>query len=128
MGGRGLILQNGRSCSITDPASLPPKTKSLALHLYRAGRLEAPRRLRLPQRFADDVAALVCALSTEVAARCHQVRLFRAPPICMSGVSVLCLLLILSPQLSVSPLGLSVLGYGSGLGLHVCLSAHPCLH
>ncbi|KYO40322.1 hypothetical protein Y1Q_0009001 [Alligator mississippiensis] len=47
-------------------------TKSLALHLYRAGRLEAPRRLRLPQRFADDVAALVCALSTEVAARCHQ--------------------------------------------------------
>ncbi|XP_025059614.1 dedicator of cytokinesis protein 6-like [Alligator sinensis] len=47
-------------------------TKSLALHLHRAGRLEAPRRLRLPQRFADDVAALVCALSTEVAARCHQ--------------------------------------------------------
>uniref|UniRef100_A0A8C4WTC3 Dedicator of cytokinesis 6 n=1 Tax=Gopherus evgoodei TaxID=1825980 RepID=A0A8C4WTC3_9SAUR len=40
--------------------------KSMALHLHQAEKLEAPRRLRFPSRFVDDVAALVGAVSIEI--------------------------------------------------------------
>uniref|UniRef100_A0A8C4WSG1 Dedicator of cytokinesis 6 n=1 Tax=Gopherus evgoodei TaxID=1825980 RepID=A0A8C4WSG1_9SAUR len=43
--------------------------KSMALHLHQAEKLEAPRRLRFPSRFVDDVAALVGAVSIEIASR-----------------------------------------------------------
>ncbi|XP_044850414.1 dedicator of cytokinesis protein 6 isoform X4 [Mauremys mutica] len=43
--------------------------KSMALHLHQAEKLEAPRRLRFPSRFVDDVAALVGAVSLEIASR-----------------------------------------------------------
>ncbi|TFJ98337.1 sodium-dependent phosphate transporter 1 [Platysternon megacephalum] len=43
--------------------------KSLALHLHQAQKLEAPRRLRFPSRFVDDVAALVGTVSIEIASR-----------------------------------------------------------
>ncbi|XP_053868319.1 dedicator of cytokinesis protein 6 isoform X1 [Malaclemys terrapin pileata] len=43
--------------------------KSLALHLHQAQKLEAPRRLRFPSRFVDDIAALVGTVSIEIASR-----------------------------------------------------------
>uniref|UniRef100_A0A8C8SQK4 Dedicator of cytokinesis 6 n=1 Tax=Pelusios castaneus TaxID=367368 RepID=A0A8C8SQK4_9SAUR len=43
--------------------------KSMALHLHLAGKLEAPRRLRFPSCFVDDVAALVGSVSAEIASR-----------------------------------------------------------
>nr|XP_032636262.1 dedicator of cytokinesis protein 6 isoform X2 [Chelonoidis abingdonii] len=43
--------------------------KSMALHLHQAEKLEAPRRLRFPSRFVDDIAALVGAVSIEIASR-----------------------------------------------------------
>ncbi|XP_067416642.1 dedicator of cytokinesis protein 6 isoform X2 [Emydura macquarii macquarii] len=43
--------------------------KSMALHLHLAGQLEAPRRLRFPSRFVDDVAALVGSVSAEITSR-----------------------------------------------------------
>ncbi|XP_039370294.1 dedicator of cytokinesis protein 6 isoform X3 [Mauremys reevesii] len=43
--------------------------KSMALHLHQAEKLEAPRRLRFPSRFVDDVAALVGAVSLEIVSR-----------------------------------------------------------
>uniref|UniRef100_A0A8C0GDN4 Dedicator of cytokinesis protein 6 n=1 Tax=Chelonoidis abingdonii TaxID=106734 RepID=A0A8C0GDN4_CHEAB len=42
---------------------------SMALHLHQAEKLEAPRRLRFPSRFVDDIAALVGAVSIEIASR-----------------------------------------------------------
>ncbi|XP_074836429.1 dedicator of cytokinesis protein 6 isoform X3 [Carettochelys insculpta] len=46
--------------------------KSMALHLHQADRLSAPRRQRFPGRFTDDIAALVGAVSAEIASRCHK--------------------------------------------------------
>ncbi|CAM4682376.1 dedicator of cytokinesis protein 6 isoform X3 [Caretta caretta] len=43
--------------------------KSMALHLHQAEKLEAPRRERFPSRFVDDIAALVGAVSIEIATR-----------------------------------------------------------
>ncbi|XP_053147840.1 dedicator of cytokinesis protein 6 isoform X4 [Hemicordylus capensis] len=46
--------------------------KSMAHHLFLCDKLEAPRRLRFPGRFVDDISALVCAVSAEIASRCQK--------------------------------------------------------
>uniref|UniRef100_A0A8C8DYK1 Dedicator of cytokinesis 6 n=1 Tax=Oryzias sinensis TaxID=183150 RepID=A0A8C8DYK1_9TELE len=47
-------------------------TKSMAHHLFLTSKLETPRRQRFPDRFVDDIAALVCAVSADIASRYHK--------------------------------------------------------
>ncbi|MED6265370.1 Dedicator of cytokinesis protein 7 [Characodon lateralis] len=47
-------------------------TKSMAHHLFLTSKLETPRRQRYPDRFVDDIAALVCAISADIANRHHK--------------------------------------------------------
>ncbi|KAJ0057836.1 hypothetical protein NL108_002959, partial [Boleophthalmus pectinirostris] len=46
--------------------------KSMAHHLFLTSKLDAPRKLRFPDRFVDDIAALVCAISADIATRYHK--------------------------------------------------------
>ncbi|XP_066529748.1 dedicator of cytokinesis protein 7-like isoform X4 [Hoplias malabaricus] len=46
--------------------------KSMAHHLFLTSRLDMPRRQRFPDRFVDDIAALVCAISADIASRYHK--------------------------------------------------------
>ncbi|XP_077186092.1 dedicator of cytokinesis protein 6 isoform X3 [Paroedura picta] len=46
--------------------------KSMAHHLSLCDKLEAPRKVRFSSRFVDDISALVCALSGEIASRCQK--------------------------------------------------------
>ncbi|KAL7830730.1 hypothetical protein SRHO_G00318570 [Serrasalmus rhombeus] len=46
--------------------------KSMAHHLFLTSRLDIPRRQRFPDRFVDDIAALVCAISADIASRYHK--------------------------------------------------------
>ncbi|XP_035472282.2 dedicator of cytokinesis protein 7 isoform X3 [Scophthalmus maximus] len=46
-------------------------TKSMTHHLFLTSKLDIPRRQRFPDRFVDDIAALVCAISADIASR-HQ--------------------------------------------------------
>uniref|UniRef100_A0A8C4IQL0 Dedicator of cytokinesis 6 n=1 Tax=Dicentrarchus labrax TaxID=13489 RepID=A0A8C4IQL0_DICLA len=48
-------------------------TKSMAHHLFLTSKLDVPRRQRFPDRFVDDIAALVCAISADIAGRYHKV-------------------------------------------------------
>uniref|UniRef100_A0A673LEB2 Dedicator of cytokinesis protein 7-like n=1 Tax=Sinocyclocheilus rhinocerous TaxID=307959 RepID=A0A673LEB2_9TELE len=41
--------------------------KSMSHHLFLSSRLDMPRRQRFPDRFVDDIAALVCAISADIA-------------------------------------------------------------
>uniref|UniRef100_A0A6Q2YE61 Dedicator of cytokinesis 6 n=1 Tax=Esox lucius TaxID=8010 RepID=A0A6Q2YE61_ESOLU len=47
-------------------------TKSMAHHLFMSSRMEVPRRQRFPDRFVDDIAALVCAVGADIAGRYHK--------------------------------------------------------
>ncbi|KAK7940498.1 hypothetical protein WMY93_003824 [Mugilogobius chulae] len=47
-------------------------TKSMAHHLFLTSKLDAPRKQRFPDRFVDDIAALVCAISADIATRYHK--------------------------------------------------------
>uniref|UniRef100_A0A3Q3BHB6 Dedicator of cytokinesis 6 n=1 Tax=Kryptolebias marmoratus TaxID=37003 RepID=A0A3Q3BHB6_KRYMA len=47
-------------------------TKSMAHHLFLTSKLDSPRRQRFPDRFIDDIAALVCAISADIASRYHK--------------------------------------------------------
>uniref|UniRef100_A0A3P8WZM9 Dedicator of cytokinesis 6 n=1 Tax=Cynoglossus semilaevis TaxID=244447 RepID=A0A3P8WZM9_CYNSE len=47
-------------------------TKSMAHHLFLTSKLDIPRRQRFPDRFVDDIAALVCAISADIAGRYHK--------------------------------------------------------
>ncbi|KAL0992883.1 hypothetical protein UPYG_G00100510 [Umbra pygmaea] len=47
-------------------------TKSMSHHLFLSSRMELPRRQRFPDRFVDDIAALVCAVSADIAGRYHK--------------------------------------------------------
>uniref|UniRef100_A0A3Q1FCD0 Dedicator of cytokinesis 6 n=1 Tax=Acanthochromis polyacanthus TaxID=80966 RepID=A0A3Q1FCD0_9TELE len=47
-------------------------TKSMAHHLFLTSKVEAARRQRFPDRFVDDIAALVCAISADIASRYHK--------------------------------------------------------
>uniref|UniRef100_A0A7N6FKZ0 Dedicator of cytokinesis 6 n=1 Tax=Anabas testudineus TaxID=64144 RepID=A0A7N6FKZ0_ANATE len=44
----------------------------MAHHLFLTSKLEVPRRQRFPDRFVDDIAALVCAISADIASRYHK--------------------------------------------------------
>ncbi|KAM9493063.1 dedicator of cytokinesis protein 7 isoform 2-T2 [Clarias gariepinus] len=46
--------------------------KSMAHHLFLTSKLNLPRRQRFPDRFVDDIAALVCAISADIASRHHK--------------------------------------------------------
>uniref|UniRef100_A0ABM5FQN4 Dedicator of cytokinesis protein 6 isoform X6 n=1 Tax=Pogona vitticeps TaxID=103695 RepID=A0ABM5FQN4_9SAUR len=46
--------------------------KSMAHHLFLCDKLEAPRKQRFPGRFVDDISALVCTISAEIASRCQK--------------------------------------------------------
>lgn len=52
------------------------QTKSMAHHLFLTSKLETPRRQRFPDRFVDDIAALVCAVSADIASRYHKVKIW----------------------------------------------------
>lgn len=52
---------------------LPLQTKSMSHHLFLTSKLDVPRRQRFPDRFVDDIAALVCAISADIASRYHKV-------------------------------------------------------
>ncbi|KAF3846180.1 hypothetical protein F7725_003258 [Dissostichus mawsoni] len=47
-------------------------TKSMSHHLFLTSKLDVARRQRFPDRFVDDVAALVCAISADIANRYHK--------------------------------------------------------
>lgn len=42
-------------------------------HLFLTSNVAVPRRQRFPDRFVDDIAALVCAISADIAGRYHKV-------------------------------------------------------
>ncbi|XP_068130413.1 dedicator of cytokinesis protein 6 isoform X8 [Hyperolius riggenbachi] len=44
-------------------------TKSMSLHLHNSERLDAPRKQRFPERFMDDISALVCNICTDITTR-----------------------------------------------------------
>ncbi|XP_060799164.1 dedicator of cytokinesis protein 7-like [Neoarius graeffei] len=46
--------------------------KSMVHHLFLTSKLDVPRRQRFPDRFVDDIAALVCAISADIASRHHK--------------------------------------------------------
>ncbi|KAJ0001252.1 hypothetical protein NQD34_006272 [Periophthalmus magnuspinnatus] len=46
--------------------------KSMAHHLFLTSKLDSPRKQRFPDRFVDDIAALVCAISADIATRYHK--------------------------------------------------------
>ncbi|XP_026110053.1 dedicator of cytokinesis protein 7-like isoform X3 [Carassius auratus] len=43
--------------------------KSMSHHLFLSSCLDLPRRQRFPDRFVDDISALVCAISADIASR-----------------------------------------------------------
>ncbi|KAM9746054.1 dedicator of cytokinesis protein 7 isoform 1-T1 [Menidia menidia] len=47
-------------------------TKSMAHHLFLTSKLDVPRRQRFPDRFVDDIAALVCAIGADISSRYHK--------------------------------------------------------
>uniref|UniRef100_A0A8C9XV20 Dedicator of cytokinesis 6 n=1 Tax=Sander lucioperca TaxID=283035 RepID=A0A8C9XV20_SANLU len=47
-------------------------TKSMTHHLFLTSKLDIARRQRFPDRFVDDIAALVCAISADIANRYHK--------------------------------------------------------
>uniref|UniRef100_A0A3Q3WTZ9 Uncharacterized protein n=1 Tax=Mola mola TaxID=94237 RepID=A0A3Q3WTZ9_MOLML len=47
-------------------------TKSMAHHLFLSSKLDLPRRQRFPDRFVDDISALVCAISADISGRYHK--------------------------------------------------------
>lgn len=49
------------------------QVKSMAHHLFLSDKLETPRKQRFPDRFIDDITALVCTISAEIAGRCQKV-------------------------------------------------------
>ncbi|KAG8441371.1 hypothetical protein GDO86_006923 [Hymenochirus boettgeri] len=44
-------------------------TKSMSFHLHMSERLDAPRRQRFPERFVDDISAVVCNVCSEISSR-----------------------------------------------------------
>lgn len=56
-------------------SEVPPfQTKSMAHHVFLSSKADVPRRQRFPDRFVDDIAALVCAISADIASRYHKVQ------------------------------------------------------
>lgn len=47
--------------------------KSIIHHLYFADRLESPRKNRFPERFMDDITALVSTIAGDIVSRFQKV-------------------------------------------------------
>ena len=47
--------------------------KSIIHHLYFAQRLESPRKNRFPERFMDDITALVSTIAGDIVSRYQKV-------------------------------------------------------
>lgn len=48
--------------------------KSIIHHLYFTDRLESPRKNRFPERFMDDITALVSTIAGDIVSRFQKVR------------------------------------------------------
>ncbi|XP_028679697.2 dedicator of cytokinesis protein 7-like isoform X1 [Erpetoichthys calabaricus] len=46
--------------------------KSMTHHLYLTEKLDTPRKMRFPDRFVDDISALVGAISVDISSRAHK--------------------------------------------------------
>lgn len=57
--------------SITISCNQPPllQVKSIIHHLYFTDRLESPRKNRFPERFMDDITALVSTIAGDIVSR-----------------------------------------------------------
>lgn len=53
---------------------LTPQVKSIIHHLYFTDRLESPRKNRFPERFMDDITALVSTIAGDIVSRFQKVR------------------------------------------------------
>lgn len=51
-----------------------PQVKSIIHHLYFTDRLESPRKNRFPERFMDDITALVSTIAGDIVSRFQKVR------------------------------------------------------
>lgn len=49
------------------------QVKSMVHHLYFADKLDAPRKNRFPERFMDDIAALVSTIASDIVSRFQKV-------------------------------------------------------
>lgn len=67
------MLQNTRPTGNIFIECPPFQTKSMAHHVFLTSKLEVPRRQRFPDRYVDDIAALVCAISADIASRYQKV-------------------------------------------------------
>lgn len=52
---------------------LTPQVKSIIHHLYFTDRLESPRKNRFPERFMDDITALVSTIAGDIVSRFQKV-------------------------------------------------------
>ena len=52
---------------------LVPQVKSIIHHLYFTERLESPRKNRFPERFMDDITALVSTIAGDIVSRFQKV-------------------------------------------------------
>lgn len=51
-----------------------PQVKSIIHHLYFTDRLESPRKNRFPERFMDDITALISTIAGDIVSRFQKVR------------------------------------------------------
>lgn len=51
-----------------------PQVKSIIHHLYFTDRLESPRKNRFPERFMDDITALVSTIAGDIVSRFQKVK------------------------------------------------------
>lgn len=49
------------------------QVKSMVHHLYFNDKLDAPRKSRFPERFMDDIAALVSTIASDIVSRFQKV-------------------------------------------------------
>lgn len=60
------------SCVLSQLTPLP-QVKSIIHHLYFTDRLESPRKNRFPERFMDDITALVSTIAGDIVSRFQKV-------------------------------------------------------
>lgn len=58
-----------------DSFFFPSQVKSIIHHLYFTDRLESPRKHRFPERFMDDITALVSTIAGDIVSRFQKVRI-----------------------------------------------------
>lgn len=68
-----LLLRLWEEQCVLDPFSF--QVKSIIHHLYFTDRLESPRKNRFPERFMDDITALVSTIAGDIVSRFQKVRI-----------------------------------------------------